>query len=173
MRRAIELREQYAEQGGFDAVKIRVRLPDGRLYGETGKLDFVNNTIATDTDTILLRGVIPNPVLGSQTAGGVKLRELAADEFVTVLLESVKPREVLAVPRAALLADQQGTYVYVVDQHNVAQQRRVSVGQSTPEIAGIVAGLAEGERIVVEGVQRVRPNAPVSPAPASSLASRS
>jgi membrane fusion protein (multidrug efflux system) len=172
-RQAIELREQYAQKGGFDAVKIRVRLPDGRVYGETGKVDFVNNAIAENTDTLLFRGVIPNPVLGSETAGGVKLRELAADEFVTVLLETVNPRQLIAVPRAAILADQQGSYVYVVDDHNIARQRRVSLGQLTPETAGIVEGLKEGEQVIVEGVQRARPNAPVTPAPASSVAGRS
>ncbi len=125
-RRAIELREEYAEKGGFDAVKIRVRLPDGRIYGPTGKVDFINNAIAQDTDTLLIRGVIPNPVLGSQAAGGVKLRELVADEFVTVLLEFVNPKLVIAVPRAAVLADQQGSYVYVVDDQNIARQRRVT-----------------------------------------------
>jgi membrane fusion protein (multidrug efflux system) len=172
-RRAIELREQYADKGGFDAVKIRIRLPDGRVYSETGKLDFVNNTIAQDTDTLLFRGVIPNPILGSQTAGGVNLRELSADEFVTVLVESVDPRQVIAVPRPAILADQQGTYVYVVDDNNIARQRRVRLGQSTPETAGIVDGLKEGERVVVEGIQRVRPDSPVTPVPASRIASRS
>ena len=45
--------------------EIRVRLPDGRVYGETGKLDFVNNTIAQDTDTFTFRGVIPKSVPGS------------------------------------------------------------------------------------------------------------
>jgi membrane fusion protein, multidrug efflux system len=173
MRRAIELREQYADKGGFDAVRIRIRLPDGRLYSETGHLDFVNNSIAQDTDTLLLRAVIPNPILESQTAGGVKLRELAADEFVTVFLESVDPRQVIAVPRPAILADQEGTYVYVVDDKNIARQRRVRLGQSTAETAGIVEGLKEGERVVIEGIQRARPDSPVAPAPALSIASRS
>jgi membrane fusion protein (multidrug efflux system) len=172
-RRAVELHEQYADKGGFDGLKIRIRLPDGRLYAETGKLDFIDNTIAKDTDTQLFRGVIPNPILKSQTPGGIKLRELVADEFVTVLLESVEPRQVIAVPRAAILADQQGTYVYVVDENSVARQRRVRLGQSTPETAAIVDGLKEGERVVVEGIQRVRPNSPVAPTPASSVASRS
>ena len=172
-RRAIELREQYAQTGGFIAVKIRVRLPDGRLYSETGKLDFANNTIAQDTDTLTLRAVIANPVLESQVAGGVNLRELVADEFVTVLVDSVDPKLVIAVPRAAILTDQQGSYVYVVDNQNVARQRRVRFGQTTPETAGIIEGLTEGERVIVEGVQRARPNAPVAPAPAASLASRS
>src|SRR5262249_33786790 len=140
-RRAIELREAYGDKGGFDAVKIRVRLPDGRIYGETGKLDFVDNKIAQDTDTFVLRGWIPNPVTGSQGAGGFKLRELVADQFVTVLLESLHPSLVVAVPRAAILADQQGSYVYVVDDQNIARQRRVTLGQLTPETAGIADGL--------------------------------
>jgi len=172
-RRAIELREEYAEKGGFDAVKIQLRLPDGRVYGQTGKVDFINNTIAQDTDTFTVRGVISNPVLGSETAGGVNLRELIADEFVTVLLESVKPKLVIAVPRAAILADQEGSYVYVVDDHHIARQRRVRLGQLTPETAGVADGLKEGEQVIVEGVQRARPNAPVTPGPVASLASRS
>ena len=131
--------------------------PDGRIYAHTGKLDFVNNVLAQDTDTLTVRGVIPNPVLGSETAGGVNLRELIADEFVTVLLESVKPREVIAIPRAAILSDQEGSYVYVVDDHNIARQRRVRLGQLTPETAGIADGLKEGELVIVEGIQKVRP----------------
>jgi membrane fusion protein (multidrug efflux system) len=172
-RRAIELREEYAKSGGFDAVKIRVRLPDGRIYDQTGKLDFLNNAITQDTDTLTVRGVIPNPVLGLEKAGGVNLRELVAGEFVTVLLESVKPREVIAVPRAAILSDQEGSYVYVVDDQNIARQRRVRLGHVTPDIAGIADGLKPGEQVIVEGVQRARPNAPVAPAPATSIASRS
>jgi membrane fusion protein, multidrug efflux system len=172
-RRAIELREEYAEKGGFDAVKVRLRLPDGRLYDQTGKVDFINNAIAQDTDTVAVRGVIPNPVLASQTAGGVNLRQLIADEFVTVLMESVNPKQVIALPRAAILSDQAGSYVYVVDEHNIARQRRVQLGELTPEKAGIADGLTEGEQVIVEGVQRARPNAPVTPAPVASVASRS
>ena len=170
-RRAIELREEYAKSGGLDAVKVRLRLPDWRLYDQIGKLDFINNVIAQDTDTITFRGVIPNPVLASQTAGGVSLRELIADEFVTVLLESVKPKQVIAVPRAAILSDQEGSYVYVADDHNIARQRRVRLGELTPEKAGIADGLKEGEQVIVDGVQRARPNAPVTPAPVASVAS--
>ena len=172
-RRAIELREEYAQSGGFNAVKVRIRLPDGRLYDQIGKLDFINNAIAQDTDTVTFRAVIPNPVLGSQTAGGVNLRELIADEFVTVLLESVNPREVITVPRAAILSDQEGSYVYVVDDHNIARQRRVRLGELTPEKAGIADGLKEGERVIVDGIQRARPNAAVTPVPVATIGSRS
>ena len=98
-REALELRQKYATRGGFNAVVIRIRLPDGRLYQQSGKLDFVNNTIAANTDTITLRGEIANPLLYSQSETRSTVRELYDGEFVSVLLEGVQPIEVLAVPR--------------------------------------------------------------------------
>src|SRR6267154_5217411 len=55
-RRLLELRDRFADKGGFDAVKIRVRLPNGKLFDQVGKLDFVDANVAQDTDTIILRG---------------------------------------------------------------------------------------------------------------------
>jgi len=132
------------------------------MYDQIGKLDFIDVSVAQDTDTIILRGTIPNPARPPSI-----LRELTDDMFVTVLLEAVEPTKVLAVPRAAILSDQQGDYVYVVNAQNVAEQRRVKLGQSTPETAAVTEGLKAGEQVIVEGVQRARPNAPVAPAPAS------
>jgi membrane fusion protein (multidrug efflux system) len=167
MRRVLELRDRYADKGGFDAVRIQLRLPNGKIYSQAGKLDFVDVSVAKETDTIVLRGTVPNPLLQSEAVGGSGLRELFDNEFVTVLLEAVEPLKVLAVPRAAVLTDQQGPYIYVVNDKNIAEQRRVKLGQSTAETAGVAEGLKEGERVVTEGIQRVRPNQPVAPAPAS------
>jgi membrane fusion protein, multidrug efflux system len=170
VREGLELRDRYATRGGFKAVVIKVRLPDGRLYDQTGQLNFVNNTIAQNTDTITLRGSLPNPRLhdASPTAGGA-VRELTDGEFVTVLLEGVQPVEVLAIPRAAVLSDQQGDYVFVVDADNKAVQRRIKLGQSTNTVASVVSGLALGDKVIVEGLQKVRPNQVVAPGPASAL----
>ncbi len=164
VRTVLELRRKYVPKGGFKAVKIKLRLPDGRLYEQTGQLDFVDNTVQTSTDTTILRGTIPNPVLAMATPSS-KVRELTDNEFVTVLLEGVKPVEVLAIPRAAVLLDQSGDYVFVIDKDNVAQRRNVKLGQSTPERASIIDGLQPGELVVAEGVQRVRPGAKVVPSP--------
>src|SRR6202040_77078 len=101
VREALTLRDRYAARGGFKAVVIRVRLTDGRLYDQVGQLDFVNNTIAQNTDTIALRGTIPNPPL-QNLSPRLSLRELTDNEFVTVLLEGVQPVEVLAIPRSAV-----------------------------------------------------------------------
>ena len=166
-REALDLRQKYLPRGGLNAVVIRIRLPDGRMYAQTGKLDFVSNTIAPNTDTITLRGEIANPLLPDHAQTRSNVRELYDGEFVSVLLEGVQPVEVLAVPRAAVLSDQQGDYVYVVGADDKAEQRRIQLGQSTSTIAAVISGLKEGEHVIVEGLQRVRPGQPVSPGPAS------
>jgi membrane fusion protein (multidrug efflux system) len=163
-RNVIELRRRSAGKSG--SVVIKLRLPDGQLYGRVGKLDFVDNTVSGNTDTMTLRGVAPNPPLpnASATTG---TRELVDGELVTVILEDAQPTESLAVPRAAVLTDQRGDYVYVVGADNKAQQRRVQLGQSSSAAAVVMGGLNEGEHVVVEGIQRVRSNQAVSPGPAS------
>ncbi len=169
VREALDLRDRYATRGGFKAVVIRVRLPDGRLYEQTGELNFVNNTIAQNTDTISLRGIIPNPSTYTSVAAGGSVRELTDNEFVTVLLEGVQPVEVLAIPRSAVLSDQQGEYVYVVGADNKAEQKRIQLGQSTATIAAVTSGIALGDKVIVEGLQKVRLGEVVAPGPASAL----
>ena len=162
VRTLIQLRDKYAGNGGFKAVTIKVKLPNGKIYGQAGTLNFVDNTVATGTDTIVLRGNIPNPVLDIPSSSG-RIRELSDNEFVTVLLEGVKPVEVLAIPRSAVLLDQSGEYVYVVGADNKAQRRDVKLGTSTPAVAAVTSGLKPGELIVTEGVQRVKNGAAVTP----------
>src|SRR5215469_12698177 len=172
VRAGLDLRNRYEAKGGFKAVIIRLRLTDGRIYGQEGKLDYVSPTAATNTDTITVRGVVPNPLLPGVPASGPAPRELFDGEFVTVLLEGVQPITVLAIPRAAVLSDQQGDYVYVVDAQNKAQQRRIQLGQSTPSTAVVTSGLEEGELVISEGLQRARPGEVVSPGPAPQVSPR-
>ncbi len=177
VRTALELRQHYAAKGGLAAMLIRLRLPDGRIYGQSGKIDFIDNSITQSTDTIALRGVIPNPLLPGAGPANATARELTDGEFVGVILEGVQPVEALTVPRAAVLADQAGDYVFVVDAQNKAEQRRIALGQSTPSMAVVMSGLKEGEMVVLEGLQRVRPGqsvlpGPATPAPSASAAGR-
>jgi membrane fusion protein (multidrug efflux system) len=166
-REGLDLRNRYDAKGGFNAVVLKIRLPDGRIYGQNGKLDYVSPTVATNTDTIQVRGVVPNPRFPDVPPDSPAPRELFDGEFVTVLIEGVEPILVLAIPRAAVLSDQQGDYVYVVDAQNKAQRRPIQLGQSTPSTAVVSNGLKEGELVISEGVQRVRPGEVVSPGPAS------
>jgi membrane fusion protein (multidrug efflux system) len=153
-RTVIELQQRAGGKAG--ALTIRIRLPDGSLYDQPGKLDFVDNSVAGNTDTMVLRGTIPNPK-----------RLLVDGELVQALLQDVKPTEALAVPRSAVLADQQGDYVFVVAKDNKVEKRPVKLGQSTPALAAILSGLQEGESVVVDGIQRVRPGITVVPGPAA------
>src|SRR5438093_9221900 len=98
VRAGLDLRNRYEAKGGFSAVVLKVRLPDGRIYGQTGKLDYVSPTVATNTDTITVRGVVPNPLLPGVPPNGPAPRELFDGEFVTVMVEGVEPITVLAIP---------------------------------------------------------------------------
>jgi membrane fusion protein (multidrug efflux system) len=165
MRTLVDVRARYAERGGLNAVKLRLRLPGGRTYDQTGQLNFVDIDVGRDTDSVLLRGTIPNPA----TPGG--FRELTANQIVNVVVEAVEPVQMLTVSRAAVLSDARGDFVYVIAAENKAERRTVRMGrQSTPERAVIEDGLREGETVVVDGLQRVRPGQPVSPAPANAPA---
>ena len=162
-----ELQKRYADQGGTNAVVVKLRLPDGSMYGRSGKIDYVEPTVSATTDTILLRAEIGNPPRGQANPGQPVERPLVDGAFVTVLVEGIEPVMALGIPRKAVLSDQQGDYVYVVGADNKVAQRRVQLGQSTPMTAVIAGGLKEGEMVVADGIQRVRPGIEVSPGPAS------
>jgi len=162
-----ELRKRYADKGGTSAVVVKLRLPDGSLFDRDGKIDYVEPTVSATTDTILLRARIANPPRGPADPGQQVDRTLIDGSFVNVLVEGIQPVMALGIPRKAVLSDQQGDYVYVVGTDNKVEQRRVRLGQSTPTTAVVAAGLKEGEMVVADGIQRVRPGIEVNPGPAS------
>ena len=167
LRTALELRQHYADKGGFNAEQIKIRLPDGRLYGQTGKLNFIDNTVSASTDTIILRGTIPNPPFNDGKVGDAPTRELVDGEFVTVLLEGVEPVELLTMPRAAVLSDQQRRLRLY---RRCAEQSAADAGAAWPGHADARRGAQRpeaGDRVIVDGVQRVHPGQVVSPGPAS------
>ncbi len=167
VRAELDLEKRYAEQNGMSATVIRLRLPDGTMYDQTGKIDYVEPSVQATTDTILVRGKIANPPLKPIEEGKPVDRRLVDGEFVTVLVEGIEPVMALAIPRAAVLSDQQGDYVYVVNGQNHVEQRRLKLGQSTPTTAVVASGLNEGDMVVVDGLQRVRPRIQVAPGPAT------
>ncbi|MDA8252061.1 MAG: efflux RND transporter periplasmic adaptor subunit [Rhodospirillales bacterium] len=167
VRAALDLRNRYTATGGLGDAVVKLKLSDGRTYSQTGRLDYIEPTVAASTDTVTFRARMPNPLRAGTRAGDPGNRELIDGEFVTAVLESVEPVLALGIPRAAVLTDQQGNYVYVVGPGNHAEQRRIQLGQSTPGTAIVLSGLADGEAVIVDGLQRVRPGIPVNPAPAA------
>jgi len=165
VRTVLDLRAHYADKGGYKAVAIKLRLADGPTHKQTGTLDYIDPSVQTTTDTLVVRAKIPNPVRPSITPDGPTDRDLVDGEFVTVLLQGVEPIQALSIPRVGVLSDQQGYYVYVVGADNKAEKRQITLGQSTPALAIIASGLQEGEQVIVDGVQKVRPGAPVVPSP--------
>ena len=165
VRAALELRNRYADRGGFAAVQVRLRLPDGRIYAQAGKLDYADPSVAANTDSLTLRATIPNPIRTGAKPGEPGNRDLLDGAFVTVFVEGIQPIQTLAIPRVAVLSDQQGNFVYIVDAEKKVQPRRVTLGQSTPALAAIASGLQDGDTVVVDGLQRIRPGAVVNPVP--------
>ncbi len=163
-----ELQKRYADKGGTAAlVVVKLRLPDGSIYDRDGKIDYIDPSVSASTDTILLRARIANPPRAQAEAGQPVERRLLDGAFVNVLVEGVQPVLALGIPRKAVLSDQQGEYVYVVGSDNKVEQRRIKLGQSTAGTAVVSSGLKDGEMVISEGVQRVRPGIEVSPGPAT------
>jgi membrane fusion protein (multidrug efflux system) len=157
---ALQFRQTALSTGGLDALELLVQLPDGRMYGQDGKIDFVNNQITADTDTLTWRGTIANPVISGAT------RELTSGEFVTVILRKRTPEQQLIIPRDAVITDQLGDYVLKIAPGNKAVRQNVTMGAETNDSVQIVTGLSPGDEIIVDGIQRVHPGIEVNPQPA-------
>jgi membrane fusion protein, multidrug efflux system len=167
VRALTDLRSRYAGLGGLDAVQVRVKLPDGSPYDQMGKIDYIEPSVSAGTDTILVRAVIANPIRGTPEPGRRVERLLTDGAFVTASVEGIEPVAALGIPRAAVMSDQIGNFVYVVGADNKVERRAVQLGQSTAATAIIAGGLKQGETVILEGLQRVRPGIQVTPGPAA------
>lgn len=165
-RTSLELRTRYEGRGGVAAVVVRIRQADGTIYPLPGRIDFIDTQIGRDTDSILIRASIANPVRAGLQQNDIGSRQLVDGQFVTVLLEGAEPVMAVTIPRSAVAQDQGGFFVFVVDGENRAQRRNISLGRSTAEMAVIETGVEAGDRVITEGIQRVRPGQPVNAAPA-------
>lgn len=147
-----------AEASGQDpsAVRVKLRLPDGSIYGGAGTINFVDVRVDPSTDTVTLRATLPNP-----------RRLLVAGQLVGVIVEQAQPEQALVIPQAAIAADQAGAYVLVVNEDSKAEQRRISSGSAQGSGVTVTDGLREGERVIVEGLQKVRPGQAVAASAAS------
>src|SRR5437868_205908 len=134
------------EDGGIAKIDIRVRLSNGRDYPHRGVWNLTDPQVDQQTDTLIMRATIPNPE-----------RQLVDGEFVSAVIRERREEPRLVVPQSALQIDQSGQYVLVVDGEHKVEQRRVQTGPNQGADVVIASGLREGENVIVDGIQKVRP----------------
>jgi membrane fusion protein, multidrug efflux system len=133
--------------------EVTIRFSDGGVYNHKGRINFVDVAVDKSTDTIIVRATIPNP-------DGV----LIDGQLVRVNIDTGTANEKIVIPQAALIADQEGTYVFAVE-GGKAVVRRVKPGEEVGANVSINSGLKAGEQIIVEGMQGVRPGSAVLASP--------
>lgn len=137
--------DRQQENGTLIKIEILVRLSNGKEYPHRGVWNFTDVQVDQQTDTLLMRATVPNPE-----------RQLIDGQFVTVSIRERKEQPRLVVPQAALQLDQAGSYVLVVNSDNKVEMRRITTGPQEGANIVITDGLKEGERVIVDGVQKVR-----------------
>lgn len=143
-----------ARRGGSSggSLKAKIRLADDSLYDEEGTLDFIDVQVDPKTDGQILRATFANAN-----------RALTEGQTVRVVLEDKAPAEYVVVPQSVIANDQTGPYLFVVGADNKAEQRRVKLGIERDGMVVVEDGLKPGEKMIVQGQQRVRPGMVVTP----------
>ena len=158
----LALREQMvggkgdgAAEAAKEAARVRVLLGDGREMGQEGRLEFSDVSVDQGTGTVTVRGVVPNPE-----------RELLPGMFIRARITSPTPVPTLLVPQAALTRTQRGEeMVFVVNKASQVEIRLVSTGRNEGQDVVVTSGLAPGDRVIVQGLQKVRPEMQVKAVP--------
>lgn len=138
------------EVGPVNTVEVRLVLEDGSTYGITGRMDFLGLAIDPATGTAAARAEFPNPG-----------RMLVPGQFVRAQIRAgTRPGGIL-IPQRAVRVTPQGSSVMVVGRNNVAEARPVRLGQLDGANWIVLGGLRGGERVIVNGLQKVQPGQPV------------
>jgi membrane fusion protein, multidrug efflux system len=148
------LRAQQTEhKEDITGIKVQLHFADGSSYKHPGQINFVDVSVDRATDTVLVRATFPNPDF-----------ELVDGQLVRVGLESGTTEEKIVIPQAALISDQEGVYIFVASDAKAEVRRVKPAGESGTGII-IDQGLTGGELVIVEGLQGLRPGAPVRATP--------
>ncbi|HTJ94728.1 MAG TPA: efflux RND transporter periplasmic adaptor subunit [Pararobbsia sp.] len=137
-----------------DAATIQVSLPNGTIYDQTGKLDFSDPAVNATTGTVNLRALVANPK-----------HLLLPGMYVTLTANLGQQNNVFLIPQQALLRDTQGPFVYAVGQDNKVTRKNVETNTNLGTDWVVTKGLADGDQIIVVGVQAAREGSEVSPSP--------
>ncbi|MCK5880708.1 MAG: efflux RND transporter periplasmic adaptor subunit [Sinobacterium sp.] len=142
-----------AEETGRKTADMQVflELSDGSTYPEPGVISFVDNHINEQTGTIFVRADIPNK-------DGI----LVPGQYVKAIVRSQEHRDIVAVPQSALMKDQQGDYLYTVNDKHTVKRKNVVLGDREGTHVFILSGLDAGKNVVIKGLQRIRPELQVN-----------
>ena len=144
---AIQMALKDSSENNKDSLLIpRIKLPSEEIYEPPGQVDFVNNQVDASTGTIAVWAVFDNHE-------GL----LLPGQYVTVLVRQREAKMLPVIPQSAIQEDREGRYVLVVDADNRVLQRRVKTGPVVGVMWAIESGLVPEEKVIVEGVQKVRP----------------
>jgi membrane fusion protein (multidrug efflux system) len=135
-------------------ITVTLQYGDGTVYPKTGKIIMSSQNVDLRTGTVQIRSVFPN-------AEGIIL----PGQFVRLIIKGITLPKAIVIPQQAVSQGPQGTFVYAVNGSGAAEVRPVKLDR---EVSGgwiVRDGLKEGEQIIVEGVMRVRPGAPVKASP--------
>jgi membrane fusion protein, multidrug efflux system len=154
-----EMLEARRDSDSIGKVRARVRLADGSLYGEQGRIDFLDVQVNPRTDGQTVRAMFPNPN-----------DILTTGQTVRVIIEEKRSDKVVVIPEAAVAIDQTGPYAFVVGPDDKVEQRRLRLGTGREGVAVVDEGLKPGDLVVVQGQQRIRGGMAVAPQPAPSPA---
>jgi len=141
---------QPDEAGSGDRIEVRIRLGDGTRHPQEGALDYRAPTVDALRGTISMRALMPNPE-GTLRPG----------QFAHVIAILPETPEAVLIPQRAVLDEQGGSYVLVVDQDDTAKRRPIRLGRTVDGMEQVVDGLSGGERVIVDGLQGVRSGDPV------------
>lgn len=155
----LERLQQAARSGDLklaapDAARVRILLPDGRVYAHAGTLDFTDLAVDPTTGAVELRAVVPNPA-----------HSLLPGMFVTIRLTLGLRDHTFEVPQAAVLRDARGAYVLVVGAGGKVAQKHVALDGERGSDWLVQSGLATGDRVIVSGIQKAQPGDAVKAVP--------
>ncbi|MCP1624762.1 efflux RND transporter periplasmic adaptor subunit [Pseudomonas nitroreducens] len=127
-----------------------LRFGDGSKYPIEGVVDFTDSFVNTGTGTVNARAVVPNPH-----------NLLIPGQFVRILITGITQSKAVTLPERALAQGPRGTFVYVVDKDSYARVRQVTTSKTVDGRWIIDAGVDDGDRVIVDGILKVRPDQPV------------
>ena len=137
---------------------VRIEKKYGMQGTVTAKVDSIGTDVNTQTDSVSWRAIASNQE-------GLFL----PGEFVTVDLHGVIAKDALFVPQKSIIYQGQNTFVWVVDSNNIAQLRKITLGDTVNSSVLVLDGLNDGENIIVEGILKARAGAPVTPTSPSAI----